>query len=205
VSATLGVLLFPRDSLNVGTPTDPLALQRWAGFRAIRPTQVGLVVWGCLHPLNDWVVFRRILLTAKRLGVLLLIPRLRAPPVVFNGIHVQLRSIVRSAEAVIKHDALAAFIDAAVFRQRVMRTKAADDDGAVFILYRFDALPLVDEVESRDGKTVPEYTEDDEPVHDGDHGGGEIVFFFGQGFAGFGEKVASVLYVENLGVGVSTI
>lgn len=39
--------------------------------------------------------------------------------------------------------------------------------------------------------------EEDEPVDDGSHGGGEVVFFVGEGFARFGEEMAGVLDVED--------
>lgn len=197
-------LSFSPGSLDVGALPGPLPLQRQAGLRAVGPPQVRLIVRRRLSPLNDVIILWQFLLTAaKRLGVLLLIPCLRAPPITLDGIHIQLRGVIAPTKAIIEHNALAPFVDAAVLGKRVMRAEAADDHGAVFVLDGFDAFPFIDQVQGLDGEAVPEDGEYDKPVDDRDHGGGEVVFFFREGFARFREEVAGVFDVENLGGRVS--
>jgi hypothetical protein len=114
----------------------------------------------------------------------------RMPPV-------QLRSACGNwtREAVVHDHRLAFRVRVSIGGHGVILRENADFRRLFFDnwLHSFEA---VEGIECGDGQTVPDNGEEHEPVYDGDHGTGEIVFFFGHCFAGLGEEVAGVLYVE---------
>lgn len=99
-------------------------------------------------------------------------------------------------EAVVLVDRAALGVHPGVLRKGLVDRSYANLRG-LRLFDRWDLLVTVESIEGGDGKAVDDDGEDDEEVDDWDHGCDKVLFFLSLGLAWLGEKVTSVLDVED--------